>query len=139
MEKIQFDSGLKAYKLGSGQLRFNPSDPNVYARFMDACDSFRDIEKALIAQAQCLSQEELGTAALTLLQKADQQMKKLLNQVFLGNDFDKLLEGVNLLAVAENGERVITNLLKALEPVLLAGAKQCAAQAVQSAKAKKQC
>lgn len=137
MEKIQFDSGLKSYKLGCGQLRFNPSDPNVYARFMDACDSFRSIEKDLVAQAQCIQEEDLGTAALTLLQQADRKMKELLNQVFLGNDFDKLLEGVNLLAVAENGQRVITNLLKALEPVLLSGARQCAAQAVQTAKAKK--
>ena len=138
MEKIQFDSGVKSYKLGCGQLRFNPGDPNVYVRFMDACDSFRSIEKDLIAQAQCVREEDLGTAAVNLLQAADKQMKSLFNQVFPGNDFDKLLEGVNLLAVADNGERVITNLLKALEPVLIAGAQRCASQTAQAAKAQAQ-
>ena len=43
------------------------------------------------------------------------------------NDFHKLLGGVNLLAVADNGERVVTNLFAALEPVLVDGAKRCAA------------
>lgn len=138
MEKIQFDSGIRSYKLGSGTLRFNPGDPNVYIRFMEACDSFRGIEKDLVAQAKLLPGEDLGTAAVALLQKADKQMKDLLNGVFVGNDFDKLLEGVNLLAVADNGERVITNLLKALEPVLLAGAQQCASHTAQAAAAKAQ-
>ena len=138
MEKIQFDSGLKTYKLGSGQLRFNPSDPNVYLRFMEACDSFRQVEQEVVDAAQCADQGDLGTAAVTLLRKADQKMKHLLGQVFPGNDLESLLQGVNLLAVADNGERVITNLLKALEPVLVAGAKRCASQTAQAAKAKAQ-
>ena len=57
------------------------------------------------------------------------------------NDFDALLGGVNLLAVAGNGERVITNLLQALLPVLTEGAKLCAAgqaeQAVEKAQARR--
>ena len=36
--------------------------------------------------------------------------------------------GVNLLAMASNGQRVIGNLLDALQPVLLDGARQCAAE-----------
>lgn len=61
-------------------------------------------------------------------------MKQLLNWIFGGdNDFHKLLDGVNLLAVADNGERVITNLLQALEPVLLEGAKRCADQQAKAA------
>ena len=39
MEKISFDSGVKSYKInGTGVLRFNPGDPNVYARFLQAAD-----------------------------------------------------------------------------------------------------
>ena len=56
-------------------------------------------------------------------------MKAILNWVFGGsNDFQKLLVGINLLAVAEKGERVVTNLFAALEPVLIEGAKLCANQ-----------
>ena len=138
MEKIQFDSGVKSYKLGCGQLRFNPGDPNVYVRFMDACDSFRSIEKDLIAQAQCVREEDLGTAAVNLLQAADKQMKSLFNQVFPGNDFDKLLGGVNLLAATGSGERVVSHLFAALEPVLVDGARRCAGQLTDQARGKAQ-
>ena len=39
MEKIIFDGGLREYEVGGGILSFNPSDPNVYTRFMDAPSS----------------------------------------------------------------------------------------------------
>ena len=132
MEKIQFDSGVKSYRInGSGVLRFHPGDPNLYTRFLEAVDKFKALEQELAADA--LEADQI----LEALHQADQKMKALLSWVFgKENDFDKLLEGVNLLAVADNGERVITNLLVALEPVLLEGAKRCAAQKTQDAKRK---
>ena len=37
MEKIQFDAGQRSYRInGGGILRFNPCDPNLYRRFMEA-------------------------------------------------------------------------------------------------------
>ena len=37
MEKIQFDSGVRSYRInGGGILRFNPGDPNLYSRFLEA-------------------------------------------------------------------------------------------------------
>ena len=51
-------------------------------------------------------------------------------------DFQKILSGVNLLAVADNGERVVTNLFAALEPVLVEGAKRCASQQAEAIRAK---
>ena len=38
MKKLIIDSGVQEYQLveGGKPLRFNPSDPNVYARFMAA-------------------------------------------------------------------------------------------------------
>lgn len=130
MKKLVFDSGLQEFKLGSGGvLRFNPGDPNVYARFMEAADKLQETEKQLIARA------EEGADVLEILCDADKKMKDILGWVFTGNDFDKLLCGINLLAVAANGERVVTNLLTALEPVLVAGAKACAREKVREAKA----
>ena len=47
MEKLKFDSGVRAYDLGCGVMRFNPSDPNLFSRFLDAAEEIRDIEKEL--------------------------------------------------------------------------------------------
>ena len=130
MEKLQFDSGVKSYRInGGGVLRFHPGDPNLYSRFLEAVDKFKALEQEL---TQACAKEEADI--LHVLEDADGKMKKLLNWVFGGdNDFHKLLEGVNLLAVADNGERVITNLLQALEPVLLEGARRCAGQQAKAA------
>lgn len=133
MKKISFDSGVRAYRLGEGVLRFNPGDPNVYARFLEGAEKLRAVEQAF---------ETAPEDVLTALQTADRQMKEILGWIFgPGNDFEEILAGVNLLAVAENGERVVTNLFAALEPVLVAGAEACAGKAadaaVQKAKARR--
>ena len=137
MEKILFDSGVKEFRVnGAGVLKFNPADPNVYARFMEAGDKLLQIEKQLQKQAAEHKPEENGADALKLLAQADSQMKGVLGWVFGGeNDFSKILGGINLMAVAENGERVITNFLQALEPILVAGAERCATEKVRTAKA----
>ena len=78
--------------------------------------------------------EASGAAVLRLLAQADREIKDVLTQVFgQENDFDKLLGGVNLLAVAGNGQRVISNLLEALQPIMVAGAESCARQQVDGA------
>ena len=104
-----------------GVLRFNPSDPNVYSRFCTLQNQLQQLEQQVQAQSPT------GTDAIQLLAQADQRAKGLLAGVFgPGNDFDAMLGGTNLLAVAGNGERVITNLFAALQPILEAGARQCA-------------
>ena len=142
MEKISFDSGMKEYRInGGGVLRFNPADPNVYARFIEAGDRIGAVEEEISARAQ--QAEANGAEAVKLMAEADQKIKKILDWVFgERSSFDTLLGGVNLLAMAGNGERVITNLLGALEPILLSGAEECArctaAQAVARAKARRE-
>jgi len=119
MEKLNFDTGVRAYRLGSGVLRFNPTDPNLYARFLDALDTIAALESEL--------QPQTGEEAIRALAEADGRIKGILTGVFGGdNDFSRLLDGVNLLAVGDNGQRLITNLFDALEPVLTAGARRCA-------------
>lgn len=134
MEKLTIDSGIKEYQINdSGVLRFNPSDPNVYVRFMEAIDKIQSVEDKLVSKARELekpeNQERNGAAVLQLMAEADREIKKLLTEVFgEDNDFDKLLGGVNLLAVAGNGERVITNFLTVMQPIMVAGAESCAKQ-----------
>ena len=133
MEKLQFDSGVKSYRInGGGVLRFHPGAPNLYSRFLEAVEKFKLLEQEL--SGKCSGEAALGADILRFLEEADSKMKQLLNWIFGGdNDFHKLLDGVNLLAVTDNGERVITNLLQALEPVLLEGAKRCADQQAKTA------
>lgn len=135
MEKIQFDSGIRSYRInGGGILRFNPGDPNLYARFLDAVEKLKAVEQELTRQAENVQ----GAEIVKLMTQADEKMKDILNWVFgADNDFRQLLNGVNLLAVADNGERVVTNLFAALEPVLVEGAKRCADEQAAKARAKR--
>lgn len=143
MKTLQFDSGIERFKLcGEGVLQFNPADPNLYARFLEASDKIREIEKEMAQQAEKMDSQDTGAAVVKLLQDADSKMKDTLSWVFgQGNDFHKLLGGVNLLAVGHNGQRVVTNLFAALEPVLVEGAERCAKEqteaAVRKAKARR--
>ena len=129
MEKITFDAGVKSYRINGGAvLKFNPADPNLYQRFMEAVEKIQELEKNILPE---------DADPLQQLCLADKQVKETLSWVFGGgNDFDQLLGGVNLLAMASNGQRVITNLLEALLPVLTEGAKVCAGMQVEQAKAK---
>ena len=132
MEKIQFDSGVRSYRInGGGILRFNPGDPNLYSRFLEAVEKLQEAEKELTRQAETAQAQDM----VKLMTQADEKMKNILSWVFgESNDFHKLLGGVNLLAVADNGERVVTNLFAALEPVLVEGAKRCAGQQAEKAR-----
>lgn len=130
MKEIKLDMGLQAYRLGAGVLRFNPADPNLYDRFRQATEKLQDMQKEL--------QEDTDT--IGQLVRLDGQIKQLLGWVFgPGNDFDKMLEGVNLLSITESGKTVIEGLLAALEPVLSSGAKRCVGEVCAQAVAKAKC
>ena len=91
------------------------------------------MEELIAEEAKGIPETD-GAGVVQLLNKADKEMKGILSWVFgQENDFDKILGGVNLLAVAENGQRVVTNLLTALQPVLVAGAERCAQEKVDNA------
>ena len=133
MEHISFDNGTREFSVGAGVLRFNPSDPNVYARFMEASEKIQAVEEELVKKAQQLQTESegesTGETVLQLLVEADREAKKILAWIFGSeNDFNQILGGANLLAVANNGERIITNFIYALMPIIEEGAKRCAAE-----------
>lgn len=135
MEKLYFDSGVREFQINdNGVLRFNPSDPNVFARFLDAAEQIKEVEAELVEKGKALDEENAGEAVIRLMEEADKRVKSLLARVFgPNNDFDQILGGVNLLAVAGNGERVITNFINALLPVIQEGAEQCAQQQISDA------
>ena len=137
MQELLFDTGLQEYKMPGGILRMNPQDPNLYQRFLDASPKIAAVEEELTAKGKALEntgEADSGQAIIGLLTEMDRRAKGILNEVFgCGNDFDALMNGVNLLAVANNGERVITNLMAALKPVLEQGAEACAETMAESA------
>ena len=134
MEKLVFDNGLKEYDVnGTGVLRFNPSDPNVYGRFLDAVEEIRKVEKDMITKGKQLSAND-GECVVRLMVESDKKVKAILRDVFGSrNDFNAIFDDVNIMAVASNGERIITNFMTAIEPIISAGAEACAKQKVEHA------
>ena len=65
MEKLHIDLGVREFELNGGLLRFNPSDPNLYHRFMEALPAIQAVEDKLVADAKQLPQQDSG-AALTI-------------------------------------------------------------------------
>ena len=143
MKQLTFDSGIKEFKINNnGVLRFNPSDPNLYSRFVDAAEKIQAVEEKLVSDARAMNSEggdNHGELILRILTDADKEVKKILTDVFgKENDFNQILGGVNLLAVGSNGERVITNFLSALLPVFQDGIEGYIKQSTGSAVLKAQ-
>lgn len=134
MQKLNFDLGLKEYEIGGGVLRFNPGDPNVYARFAEAGKRMAAAEERLIAKAEAAGEGASGETVLALMAEADREVKDVLAWIFGDhNDFNAIFCGTNVMGVAGNGERVITNFIHAIQPIMEAGAKKCAKQQVNGA------
>ena len=134
MQKLNFDLGLKEYEIGGGVLRFNPSDPNVYARFVEASKRLSAVEERLVAKANEVGEQAPGEVMLQLVADADRETKEILADIFgAHNDFDAIFCGTNIMGVGNNGERIITNFIHAIQPIMEAGAKKCAKQQVNGA------
>ena len=139
MENIVFDTGIREYRINGGAiLRFNPSDPNLFMRFLRGAEKVSAMESDLTARFRELqttgSPEKRTAAMLEIMDEADNALKTLLTDIFgPENDFHQVLDGVNLLAVAGNGQRVITNLLQSLQPVLVEGAEAYAGTKAEDA------
>ena len=139
---LQFDDGLLRLDInGNGILTFNPSDFNVYQRFFGLLKELPELEKRYAAQVEQSAEEPGEEAAVQLAgreldraRELDREIKDKLGAAFgPGNDFDALLGGVNLMAVGNNGQRVITNLLNALAPYIEEGAKRHQQEAAEAA------
>ena len=127
MQKLTVDTGVEEFTLnGRGPLRFNPGDPNVYHRFFEAKETLEEMGTSLRSALDDLAaagEAERTEKSLALLAEYDRQIKEMLGRVFgTENDFDALLEGVNLAGLGANGRPVVQNLLDALAPVLEQGA-----------------
>lgn len=131
MDRLEVDLGLQEFALGSGTLRFNPTDPNLYQRFLELEPQLQALRQELIT-GSCQLQDAAGV--LQMLSDADRKFKELLTWVFgPENDFSRLLGSVNLFSTGAQGRSVAENLLSALEPVLTRGAEQFVEKYTQAA------
>lgn len=150
-KNITFDEGMEEFMInGRGPLRFNPSDPNLYHRFLGVFNQLKELEKEYMQKVESLDgleTDDKGFAKserlLVIMKEIDQKVKTMLSEVFgEHNDFDVLLSGVNVMAFGYNRERVITILLNALVPMIQEGAKKhqidAATEAVAHAKANRE-
>lgn len=130
MQTLTIDTGMQEYLINNrAVLRLQPSQTPTYITGsslqppkLDALDAeLTEQLKALPAKPDDARAER----GLALLTDYDHRIKALLTEIFGGeNDFDKVLEGVNLAGTGANGKRVVQNLLDALTPILQDGAAQ---------------
>lgn len=126
MEKLVFDNGLKEYEVNGHILRFNPSDPNVYSRFVRAIEEIRDIESEYSRKAAeagaTKDKQSFGSLMLQQMEEMDQKIKDILSNVFgKRNDFHSIFDGVNIAAKNTHGERVIDAFIVAVKPIIFDG------------------
>lgn len=128
MKKITFNTGVEEFEINGGKvLRFNPADINVYKRLFDAQEKIMGIEAGLVEKAKTFGENASGETVISLLAEADAEMKQLLGEIFGSeNDFDEIFDGVNVMSPCSNGERVITNFLAAIMPIVVQGAERAA-------------
>lgn len=110
MKKIKFDTGVEAFQVGEGVLRFNPRDPGLYDRFLRA-----------------VSEMEAVTARGGTATELDTALRLELEKLLPGTDWQAVLPQ-NLLALGCNGKPLVLNFLEALEGILVDGARAYARQ-----------
>lgn len=134
MEKLIFDTGIQSFEVNGGELlQFNPSDPNVYSRFMSTSKEISKLEDEFAKKVGEIGGDD-AAELLTLIKTFDNTIKEKLSYIFGSeNNFDKMIGGVSLMAVASNGERVLTNLLSAIQPIIESGAQRHMENSAQNA------
>lgn len=143
MENLFFDSGIKEYSIngGSKKLRISPSDPNLYARYVESLDKIKKYETEIQERVKGLNAEDENHSEqiVLIMRDYDLKMKSVLDDVFgCGNDFDDIFEGINLLALASNGDIVINNFMEAVRPIIEQGTKDFVASKKAQAKANRE-
>lgn len=132
MERISLNTGVKEFEIADhtgkvlGVLRLNTTDQNVYARFVDMYNNLPEIQKKYNkADEDLLDSEEATLAEFKAYRDVDAEIKAQLSTVFgEGNDFNQLLDGMNIMAMTDTGATVLENLLEALLPLIETDAKK---------------
>ena len=170
MERLVVNTGLKEYEVENelgeilGVLRFNPTDQNLYARFVDLYSEIPELSKqyeetinrfapkadeaeGLETDEELESEEDTeeeglpeGTEEIAVAVKEfDTDIKDRMSYVFgRGNDFNAMLSGVSVLALNDTGSSALENLLDTLLPVIVTSSETRQNLMLEKAKAAKE-
>lgn len=144
MEKLTLDTGIKEYQINDGVLRFNPADPNVYARFTEIQSRLSEIERERTDRLSKINTDdmdgvEIGKIVVETLRDLDAELKELLSRTFGGakedgaNNFDDILCGVSMFAFTSTGRQVVEELMDLLQPIMDEGLNLIAAKKASAA------
>lgn len=123
MEKLIFGTGLKRYEVNDNGaiFSFNPTDINLYARFLKMRDEIikigEDVEKK--GDEINLSDENNAESFALMLADADDRAKRALTECFgSANDFNHIFDGANIFSPSATGNWLVTEFIMAITPVV---------------------
>lgn len=123
MEKLIINTGLKRYEINDNGaiFSFNPSDINLYARFLKMREKIIEIGEKIEKQGNELNQsnqDEVETFAI-MMSDADKLCKQAFSECFGSmNDFDHIFDGVNVFSPTITGNWLITDFVMAITPLI---------------------
>lgn len=119
MENLVFCTGKKDFLLNGHLFRFNPSDPGLYSKLLTAAGKIQAMQAEF-----CCAGEMSAADVLRIFEEADARAKRILAEVFPGNDFFEIFDGVNIVARNLKGNRVIDGFFDAIRPVVVEGMRE---------------
>jgi len=127
MKTINFDTGIEVYKVNDNAvLKVNFKDPNLYGRFLEMQAELENIEKKYEEKTKGIETEvnEKGFSnaeqTLKIMREIDVEIKEKFAYVFgIDNNFDEIFNGVHLMAIDKNGNRIVSNFLEAINPIII--------------------
>jgi hypothetical protein len=123
MEKLIFGTGLKRYEVNDNGaiFSFNPTDINLYARFLKLRDNILEIGAEIEKKAEELdANEEKNVEEFALaMEEADKKAKAMLTECFgKSNDFELIFDGSNIFSATVSGDWLITEFVTAITPII---------------------
>lgn len=145
MKDFSFSTGIVGYPMNGTVLRVNLSDQNFYNRFMSIKEELKELEKEYTDKTKNfegeldvkgfpvtdsgkidtnkLSEEQKeilnqrAETTLTIMTDIDNRIKRKLEDAFGNdNDFDKIFQGVNVMAFDIEGNRILSNFFDIITP-----------------------
>ena len=123
MEKLIFGTGLKRYEVNDNGaiFSFNPTDINLYARFIKMRDAVLKIGAEVEKKAEEIneSEEKSVEALASTMEDADRRVKQELTECFgKSNDFELIFDGSNVFSPTLSGNWLITEFITAITPII---------------------
>ena len=123
MEKLIFGTGLKRYEVNDNGaiFSFNPTDINLYARFIKMRDAVLKIGAEVEKKAEEIneSEEKSVEAFASTMEDADRRVKQELTECFgKSNDFEHIFDGSNVFSPTLSGNWLITEFITAITPII---------------------